>query len=185
MVVSTLKDEYLLIASELFRKNFIHIGLGSISLKLKADKMIINKKLKHISESDFIKTLHILKEDMSWEEATEDIKVHSKIYEQIPSAKAIVHIFPQNVITYSLKRDNALKPVDYLGKKYLGKVKIIEINSKQWDENEEFLIAKELKKTDILIIKGHSVYIKGRDLRELLKKAVVLDNSASVLLNIS
>jgi len=184
LVTSTLIDEYLLVARELFKKDFMHIGLGSISMKLKADKMIINKKNKHVNEEDFIKTLHILKEDMAWEEATDDVKVHSKIYEQVPSAKAIIHICPKNVITYSLKRHNCLKPIDFIGKHFIKKVNIIEINSLQeWEENKEFIIAKELKHKDIVIIKGHSVYLKGRDLREILKKAVILENSAYMLLN--
>jgi len=182
LVVSTLTDEYLLIASELFEKNFLNIGLGSISLKLKADKMIINKKNKHVKEDDFYKTLHILKEDMSWEEATEDIKIHSKIYEQVPSAKAIVHIYPKNVIAHSLKCEKYLKPADLTGKKYFKKVEIIEITSAQeWEENKDFIIAKELKHKDAVIIKGDSVFIKGRDLKEILKKAVVLENSAYIL----
>jgi len=183
LVVSTLLDEYLLVAKELFDKNFINIGLGSISMKLKADKMVINKKNKHVNEEDFIKTLHILREDMAWEEATEDVKVHSKIYEQVPSAKAIAHIFPKNVITLSLKHHKIFKPIDLLAKESIGEVNIIEINSLQeWHENKEFIIAKELKHKDIVIIKGHSVYIKGRDLRMILKKAFILENSAYMIL---
>jgi L-fuculose-phosphate aldolase len=185
MVIATLIDEYKLIAKELFEKNLISIGLGSISLKLKADKMAINKKNKHVNEEDFIKMLHILKEDMSWKEATEDIKIHSKIYEQIPSAKAIVHIYPKNAIAYSLKGYKKLKPIDLIGKKYLNEVNILEITSQQeWEENKEFLIAKALKHKDIVIIKGNSVFIKGRDLKEILKKAIVLENSAYMLLHI-
>ena len=184
MVISTLKDEYLLIAKELFEKNFISIGLGSISMKLKAEKMIINKKNKHVKEEDFIKTLHILKADMAWEEASEDVTIHSKIYEQIPSAKAVIHIFAKNAITYSLKGYSFLKPLDFMGKETLGKVKIIEIHSKQeWEENKEFIISKELKHQNIIIVKGHSVFIKGRDLKDLLKKAILLENSAYMLLH--
>jgi L-fuculose-phosphate aldolase len=183
LVVSTLLDEYLLVAKELFDKNLINIGLGSISMKLKADKMVINKKNKHVNEEDFIKTLHILREDMAWEEATEDVKVHSKIYEQVPSAKAIVHIFPKNVIAFSLMHHKILKPLDFLAKETIGNVNVIEIHSLQeWHENKEFIIAKELKHKDIVIIKGHSAYVKGRDLREILKKSIILENSAYMLL---
>jgi len=186
LVVSTLLDEYLLVAKELFDKNLINIGLGSISMKLKADKMIINKKNKHVSEDDFIKTLHILREDMAWEEATEDVKIHSKIYEQVPSAKAIVHIFPKNVISYTLKHHKVFKPLDFLAQENIGNINIIEINSiQEWHENKEFIIAKELKHKDIVIIKGHSAYVKGRDLREILKKSFILENSAYMLLNSS
>jgi len=34
LIVKTIVDEYLLIVKELFEKNFLNMGLGSISLKL-------------------------------------------------------------------------------------------------------------------------------------------------------
>ncbi len=160
------------------------MGLGSISLKLNNDQMLINKKNRHIEEEDFYKNVHILKKDLSWEEMSDDIKIHSKIYETISSTKAIANIFPLNTITFSIEHHNLLKPLDLIGTEQLKKIKIIHITNKtEWNENKEFIIAKHLKLNDILIIKGYGVFIKARDVREILKKAVILENSAAILLN--
>ena len=158
------------------------MGLGSISLKLKADKMLINKKNRHILEDDFFKSVHILKKDMSWQEITEDAKIHSKIYEINSNTKTIANIFPINTLIFA-KNQNILKPVDFVGKNILNEISILEITDKEnWIENQDFIIAKKLKEEDIVIVKGYGVFIKSRDIREILKKAVILENSAKMLL---
>ena len=186
MVTKTIIDEYLLVTQILFEKNFLNMGLGSISLKLKADNMLINKKNRHSLEDDFFKNVHILKKDMSWQEITADAKIHSKIYELISSTKAIANIFPINTMTFAEEHHNILKPIDFLGKNVLNKVPIIEIrNEKNWAENQDFIIAKKLLHEDIVIIKGYGVFIKSRDIREILTKAVILENSAKILINLN
>lgn len=183
MIAKTIIDEYLLVTKILFEKNFLNLGLGSISLKLQNDLMLINKQNKHILEDDFFKKVHILKSDLSWKETSEDIKTHSKIYEKISSTKAIANIFPIHTITFSLEHHNFLKPIDKIGKKFISKIPIIEITNKiEWEENKEHIISNNLKTNDIVIIKGYGVYIKTRDIREILKKAIILENSAKILL---
>ena len=184
MVTKTIIDEYLLATNILFKKNFLNMGIGSISLKLDKDQMLINKQNKHILEDDFYKIVHILKRDLAWKETSEDIKTHSKIYEKIASAKSVANIFPINTITFSLEHHSSLKPLDKLGKNILSKIPIIEItNTNEWEENKEFIISKKLRENDIVIIKGYGVYIKARDVREIVKKAIILENSATILLN--
>ena len=183
MITKTIVDEYLLVAKILFEKHFLNPGIGSISLKLQKDQMLINKQNKHILEDDFFKQVHILKKDLSWQETTDDIEIHSKIYETLSSTKAIANIFPINTMTFSIEHHNTLRPIDFLGKKYLNKIPIIEIfNPIEWEENKEFIISKKLKENDIVIIKGYGVFIKSRDIREILKKAIMLENSAKILL---
>ena len=178
MIVKNIIDEYLLVVKELFYKNFLNMGIGSISLKLTNDKMIINKKNKHYLEDDFYKIVHIIKEDMTWNEVSEDVKTHSKIYETISSTKAIANIFSVNAITFSMENHSILKPIDTLGKTYLERVPIIEVT-----KEKELTISKSLELNDIVIIKGYGVYIKSRDIREIIKKAIILENSAKILLN--
>ena len=184
METKTIIDEFLLVTKILFEKNFLNLGLGSISLKINNDLMLINKKNRHIYENDFYKSVHILKKDLSWEEMSEDIKIHSKIYETISSTKAIANIFPLNTITFSLEHHSIIKPIDFIGKEYLKQIKIINISNKtEWMENKEFIISKNLKENNILIVKGYGVFIRARDVKEILKKAIILENSATILLN--
>ena len=163
MIVKTIIDEYLLVTKELFRKNFLNIGIGSISLKLTNDKMIINKRNKHYLEDDFYKIVHIMQEDMAWSEASEDVKIHSKIYEFYSNTKAIAHIFGVNTITFSMENHTILKPIDLLGKQVINKAPIIDIKNKE----KELLISKNMKFDDIIIIKGYGIFIKSRDIREI------------------
>jgi len=181
LVTKTIIDEFLLITKILFEKNFLNLGLGSISLKLDQEKIIINKKNRHIYEDDFLKTIYIRKKDLSWREVSEDVKIHTKIYESISSTKTILSIFPINTITFSLEHHRFLNPIDEIGKNYLGKIPIIEPTD-SWNENKEFIISTKMKHNEIIIIKGYGVFIRSRDVRELLKKSIILENSATILL---
>lgn len=182
MVTKTIIDEFLLITKILFEKNFLNLGLGSISLKLDQEKIIINKKNRHIYEDDFLKTIYIRKKDLSWREVSDDVKIHTKIYETISSTKTILSIFPINTITFSLEHHRFLNPIDEIGKQLLGKIPIIEPTEKSWYENREFIISNNMKNNEIIIIKGYGVFIRSRDTREILKKAIILENSATILL---
>jgi len=184
LVTKTIIDEFLLVSKILFEKNFLNIGIGSISLRLNQDKIIINKKNRHIYEDDFFKTIYILKKDLLWNEVSEDVKIHSKVYETITSTKTIINIFPINTITFSLEHHSFLNPIDEIGKSILGKVPILESTTERgWRENKEFIISQKMKTNDIIIIKGYGVFIRSRDVREIIKKAITLENSAKILLN--
>ena len=179
MIISTILDEYKLVSQVLYKKNMLNIGLGSISLKLEDDKMIINKKNKTFLEDDFFTIVHINKKELSWKEASEDIKIHSKIYKTISYAKTILNVFPVNTISYSLNH-TFFQPIDSQGKKILEKVKIIDIEN---EDNIDFIVTKNLKDRSILIIRGYGVFIIARDIKNALKKAIILENSTTILLN--
>ena len=183
MVVSTILDEYKLTAKILYEKNMLNFGIGSMSLKLENDKMIINNHNKSIYENDFCKIVHINKKDLSWKETSADVEIHARIYKEISYAKTVLNVFPLNIITYSLEH-TYFKPIDYQGQQILEKVKIIEIDDVQkWEENKDFIISKNLKDKNIVIIRGFGVYIISRDIKEAIKKAIILENSATILLN--
>jgi len=183
LVISTIMDEYKLTAKILYEKNMLNLAVGSISLKLENDKMIINKKNKSIYEEDYCKIVHINKKDLSWKETTDDIEIHARIFKEITYAKAILNVFPINIITYSLNH-TYFKPIDYLGQSILDKIKIIEIDDAQkWKENKDFIITKNLKEKNIVIIRGYGVYVIARDIKEAIKKTIILENSATILLN--
>ncbi|WP_456479372.1 class II aldolase/adducin family protein [Nautilia sp.] len=183
MVIKTIIDEYKLTAKILYEKNMLNLAVGSISLKIENDKMIINNHNKSIYEEDFCKIVHINKKDLSWKEASNDVNIHARIYKDISYAKTVLNVFPLNIITYSLEH-TFFKPIDYQGKRILDKVKIIEIDDVQkWEENKDFIISKNLRDKNIVIIRGFGVYIIARDIKEAIKKAIILENSAYILLN--
>jgi len=183
LLIKNIIDEYKLTAKILYEKNMLNIGIGSVSLKYENDKMIINKHNKSIYEDDFCKIVHINVKDLSWKETSSDVSIHANIYKHITFAKTVLNVFPLNIITYSLAH-TFFKPIDYQGKQIIEKVKIIEIGDIQkWEENKEFIITNALKEKNIVIIRGFGVFIIARDIKEAIKKAIILENSATILLN--
>ena len=173
-------EEFKLIAKVLQQKNMLNIGFGSISIKTGNDTMLINKKNSCILEENFYISININNLTLAYKEANEDATIHSKIYREISFVKAVLNLYMPNTIAYSILHKK-FQPIDEYGKKYLKKIEIIE----NYD-NEKNLkkLLELLEKNEIVIIKAKSVIIVSRDIKEALKKAFILNNSARILLKI-
>jgi len=181
MINKDLENEYELVAQALFQKDFLHIYHGSLSVRTDDDKFLINKKDSLFTENHFTIEIHF-SEDISWKEASIDADIHSKVYQSLPEAKCIAQIFPANVVTYSLYHKK-FKPIDYIGELHIGELDIIHsIDYKHWKDQADSLIAQEFLSNNIVIVKGIGAFIYDRDLRELAKKASILEKSAKILL---
>jgi L-fuculose-phosphate aldolase len=173
-------NEFILTARVLQQKNMLNIGFGSISLKTGNDTMIINKKNACILEDNFYLQVNINNKTLAYKEANEDATLHAKIYNKISFAKAILNISIPDAITYSIFH-NKFQPVDIHGKKNFKKVEIIEDCK---NEKNLMKLLNILEKNEIAIVKASSVFIISRDIKEALKKAFILNNSAKILLKI-
>jgi L-fuculose-phosphate aldolase len=173
-------NEFILTARVLQQKNLLNIGFGSISIKTGNDTMIINKKNSCILEDNFYIQANINKKTLAYKEASEDAEIHAKIYKNISFAKAILNLYMPNTIAYSIIH-NKFYPIDEYGKKYLKNIEIIEDYKNEKNLNNFLNI---LEKNEIAIIKAKSVMIISRDIKEALKKAFILNNSARILLKI-
>ena len=183
MLVKNIIDEYYLVAKELFKKNFLNIGKGSLSLKIDSDKMILNREDKHVLEDNFASIVSINEKNLSWKDVTQDVSIHAKIFQTHLNVKAIAEVFPVNTITYSMSH-TTFKPIDFTGKEEIGSVEVIEIQNKEkWRENKEHIITKALSNNPVVIVRGYGVFLALRDIREILQKAIILENSAYILLN--
>ena len=178
-----IKKDYELVLDTLFNKGLFHIYQTSFSVRTENDRFIINKQDSIFTENDIFTEIHY-QEDLSWKEASLDAKIHSYIYQKISTAKCIAHIFPTNLVTYSLYH-HQFKPLDYYGDTVIGKKEIYDIEDyENFIEQVESIIYPKLKNENIFIIKGYGAYIYDRDLKELAKKASILENSANILLKI-
>jgi len=178
-----IKKEYERVLETLAKKGMFHIYQTSFSIRTENDKFIINKKDAMFLENDIFTEIHY-KKDLSWQEASRDAGIHSFIYQNISHAKSIIHIFPINLVTYSLKHGQ-FKPLDFYGESVIGNKKIYELHNKKHINDEiETIIKNNIFKEDIIIIKGYGAYLFDRDVKELAKKASILENSAHILLKI-
>jgi L-fuculose-phosphate aldolase len=179
----TIKKDYELILDTLFQKGLFHTYQTSFSVRTENDRFIINKRDIIFTEKDIFTEVHY-KEDLSWKEASHDIHIHSHIYQRISTAKCIAHIFPINLVTYSLYH-HKFKPLDFYGKKVIGAKEIYEIeNINNINEEIEKIIYPKMFNENVFIIQGYGAYLFDRDLKELAKKASILENSATILLKV-
>ncbi|NOX15166.1 MAG: hypothetical protein GXP61_03920 [Epsilonproteobacteria bacterium] len=168
----------------MFRKNFFGIFHGSISAKAKQDQFIINKKdaiFDNLEDEDFIKLYS--KKDYRWKEASIDADIHLNIYKNISEAKFIAYAMPPFLTSYSINHDT-IKPIDYFGYKELKEIEIYDPKQfDDWYERAEFEIFSYLKtnKTNIIVIKGHGIYMYNRDLQQIAKTIAIIENSCKIL----
>ena len=178
-----IKKDYEKAIETLTKKEMFHIYQASFSIRTENDKFIINKNDALFLEDEIFTEIHYTK-DLSWQNASFDANIHSFIYQKISTAKCIAHIFPINLVTYSLYH-RQFKPIDFYGESIIKDRKIYEINDKKYFIDEvENIIQKNILQNDIIIIKGFGAYIYDRDVKELTKKASILENSAKILLKI-
>jgi len=170
-------------ALAMFHKELFGIFHGSISLKLDANKFIINTKEAIFDRLDeeSMALLHMQK-DYRWNGTSPDVEVHHGIYNNIHEAKCICYAMPPFTIAYSLDHDT-LDPQDYFGKMNLPHFDIYDPkNFDDWDARAPFEIFRYMSenKTDIMIIKGYGVYAHARTLNWLAKKVALLENSCKI-----
>jgi len=179
-----IKQDLIELSLSMFRKNFFGIFHGSISAKLEGEKFIINTKdaiFDEMKYEDFI-TIYF-KEDYRYKTASIDSYIHRSIYKDISDAKYICYSMPPNIISYSLKNEIFI-PQDYFGSLKYQKLHIYDPKEfKNWYDRAPVEISTYLKNTsDIMIIKGYGIYTYSRDIKELVKKVAIIENSAKILL---
>ncbi len=179
-----MKKDYKLVLNTLFEKNLFHIYQSSFSIRTENDRFMINKKDTIFCEEDIFTEIHY-KKDLSWQDASKDAHIHSYIYQKVSTAKCIAHIFSTNLVAYSLYH-NSFNPIDYYGINIIGRQNIYNLQNHNNLSNQiENIIFPKLQSNNIFIIKGYGAYLYERDVKELAKKALILENSAQILLKIA
>jgi len=168
----------------LFRKDFFSMFLGSISAKSASDKFIINKKsavFDKASENNFME-LYFHK-DYRWNDASIDSEIHLNIYKHIHNAKYIAYVSPHFTLAYTLL-NNKIIPKDYFGHQEFNSINIYNPESfDDWYERADVEIYRYMLEKDkqMIIIRGYGIYIYDRDLKNLLKKLDIIENSCRLL----
>ena len=182
-----LVDELIELSLSMFRKNFFGIFHGSLSAKLEGERFVINTKdaiFDELTKDDFITIYY--KEDYRYKTASIDSYIHRQIYQDITDAKYICYAMPHNIISYSLAHD-VFHPKDYFASQRYPELKIYDPQEfKNWYNRAPEEISNYLKNThDVMIIRGYGIFTYSRDLKELVKKIAIVENSAKLLINSS
>ncbi len=180
-----LKSKLSSLGLSMFRKDFFGIYHGSISAKTESNRFIINTKEAVFDALNDNSLLELyFKKDYRWNQASIDSNIHFSIYSQISDAKFVSFTMPPFTTAYSLEH-NVITPKDYFGFKELGSIEIID--PKQFDDwydraQSEIAYYFQMKKTNIMVIRGYGVYSYNRDLHEMAKKLAILEKSCRLLM---
>jgi len=174
------------ISHSMFSKNYFGVFHGSISAKVDIHAFIINKKdiiLDEVNENGFIRLPCNQRKDYRWKESSTDSNIHSEIYKNLPNAKYISYTMPPYATAYSFDHSLVI-PQDFYGYKTLNEVHIYDPrNFDDWEERAPFEIANYFENNDnhLLLIKGFGLISYDRDLKEMVKKVAILENSCRLL----
>lgn len=172
------------ISLSMFRKNFLGIFHGSISVRIEFEQFLINKKnaiFDNLKEEDLV--LLNSKKDYRWNDASLDADIHINIYKNINEAKYVCYAMPPYLTAYTLNH-TFIKPKDYFG--YMKHHEIPIYDPKQfddWYERADTEIYRYMKenKTNMIIIKGYGVYVYNRTAYQLAKDVAILENTCKLL----
>jgi len=183
---SHLHKELQHISHSMFSKNYFGVFHGSLSAKVDINAFIINKKeiiLDEVDENGFIRLNCHSRKDYRWKEATHDTEIHLEIYKSLPNAKYISYTMPPYATAYSFDHSLVI-PKDYYGYSILKEVHVYDPQSfDDWEKRAPYEIANYFQnnKNHLLLIKGFGLISYDRDLREMVKKVAILENSCRLL----
>jgi L-fuculose-phosphate aldolase len=169
----------------MFRKDFLGIIHGSISIKKSNDSFLINKRdaiFDEIKESSLVE-LSISQHSL-WNIASIHSSVHSCIYENIKSAKFGVCIHPPHVLAYSLNND-CIIPKDFSGVMSFKKTNIYDPKDlSDWIHRAPSEILLHMKKHNLtsMVVRGVGIYAFNRNIKKLVEEVAAINRSCQVLL---
>lgn len=182
-----LLKELELISHSMFHKNYFGVFHGSISAKVDIQSFVINKKevlLGEINQDGFIRLICGIRKDYRWKDASGHSLIHEAIYTAMPNAKYITYTLPPHATAYTFKHD-VLIPRDFYGYKHLGEMEIYDPKSfSDWEERAAYEISRYFQNNNksLLLIKGFGLISYDRDLKEMVKKVAILENSCRLLM---
>jgi len=109
--------------------------------------------------------------------ASSEYRVHSAVYRN-SSHQAIVHAHPQAAIAASLVMD-AVLPEDSEGKMFCPEIPVVEgaPGTQELADN----VARALKTTKLVIVRGHGTFTAGKNLDEAYQFTSLAEHSCRVL----
>ncbi len=161
---SQLTDEIIRIGKLLWDKGLVTGFNGNISARVDADTILITATgtcLGYLKLTDII-TLNLKTDEIVGEgKASSERFMHMQVYKNFPDIKAVVHTHPTYTNGFFLSNE-VLEPKTFEAKFYLGTVKSVSQSTPSVTAMEP--VIKELKITNIVVLRNHGVVAMGPDL---------------------
>src|SRR5580704_5319684 len=159
-----LKIKFIEIGKLLWDKGLVTGFNGNISARLDADTILITATgtcLGYLKLTDIV-TLNLKSGDVVGEgKASSERFMHTEVYKNFPDIKAVVHTHPTYTNGFFLSNE-ILEPKTFEAKFYLGTVKSVPQSTPSVTAMEP--VIKELKATNIVVLRNHGVVAMGKDL---------------------
>ncbi|MFC1962620.1 aldolase [Chloroflexota bacterium] len=168
------------IGSTLFSRGLVSSKSGNLSIRL-GERLIITRRgsmLGSLEEDDLVET-GIDRNDRSTPLASSELNVHRAIYRGT-SARAIAHAHcPYTVVLSFIEKE--IVPRDVEGAVVLHKVPVIKGPFKSGGKGMETLISEALKRSRIVVVRGHGIFAIGQLLEEACHLTMILEDSCRIL----
>ena len=172
-------SQFQAVGSDLFTRGLISSYSGNLSIRL-GERVIITRRdcrLGCLDEQDLIET-GISKNDRSTPLASTELAVHRAIYRKTP-ALAIVHAHPPHAIALSLT-ETEIVPNCVEGLSIVGRVPVLGWNMEVKPAGLAHIIAQALKRSRIVVVRGHGSFAIGQLLEEAHNYTSTLEESCQV-----
>ena len=162
-MIEQLKNKIIEIGKLLWDKSLVTGFNGNLSARIDADTILITATgtcLGRLTTQDII-TLKTSGEVVGVGKASTEKFMHTEIYKNFPDIQAVVHTHPTYTNGFFLAND-AFEPKTFEAKFYLGNVKSVMQTTPS--VTEMVPVIKELKASNIVVLRNHGVVAMGPDL---------------------
>lgn len=172
-------SQFQAVGRDLFTRGLVSSHSGNLSIRL-GEQILITRRgsmLGSFNEQDLIET-GISKNSRATPLASMELPVHRAIYKQTP-ALAIVHAHPPYAVALSLAETEIVPNAELFS--VIGRVPVINQDMKAAPCELADVIAQALKKSRIVMVRGHGSFAIGQLLEEAYGFTTALEESCQVI----
>ena len=111
--------------------------------------------------------------------ASLDAPLHVQTYQNNPATGAVLHSHNPNTLALTMNA-NEFKPIDFEGALYFGSVPVITIAYDEYVQKAPQAVSQTLKTQKACVVKGHGIYVAGKNLNTAYKWTCSLEHSAKI-----
>ncbi|MBE0461503.1 MAG: class II aldolase/adducin family protein [Candidatus Aminicenantes bacterium] len=175
------KEQIIKIGKAMLALGLQNTHSGNISIRMGEDMYITKTgSMKgHLQERDIVIS-GLKAPKFGLFQASSEIGTHQKILRYAQAAMH-AHSLPATLLSYIVPE---VKPIDFLGKKYLHSIPVVEFEYPVGSKEMEEEIPIVLETSSTMIVKAHGPFVRGASLHEAFLFLCILDYSSEILLNL-